>query len=117
MLGKLFRLAIDNDKALRMPKIRKLREADPRGGFVERERFEAIIRHLPEPHALALRICDALGWRRGEVFGLEWRHVDLQRGAPRLEPGETKNGEGRTAFLPPELVERLRAHRVRVEAI
>jgi integrase len=117
MLGKLFRLAMDNDKALRVPRIRKLREADARAGFVERERFEAIARHMPEPHALALRICYALGWRRGEVFGLGWRHVDLQRGALRLEPGETKNLEGRTAFLPADLVEELRAHRARVEAL
>ncbi|MBI2015315.1 MAG: tyrosine-type recombinase/integrase [Candidatus Rokubacteria bacterium] len=117
VLGKLFRLAVEFNKALRVPKLRKLREADPRAGFVERDRFEAIIRRLPEPHALALRVCYALGWRRGEVFGLGWRHVDLQRGALRLEPGETKNGDGRTAFLPPDLVAQLRAHRARVEAL
>lgn len=117
MLGKLFRLAVDNGKALRVPKIRKLKEADPRAGFVERNQFEAIARHLPEPHALGVSICYELAWRYGEVFGLGWRHVDLQRGALRLEPGETKNGAGRTAFLSRALAERLRAHRARVEAL
>jgi integrase len=117
MLGKMFRLAVDNGKALRKPKIPKLEEAAPRKGFVDRDRFEAIVRRLPEPHDLAVRICYALAWRRGEVFGLKWRHVDLDRGALRLFAGETKNDEGRNAFLPPDLAEQLRAHRARVEEL
>lgn len=75
--------------------------------------------------------------RRGRVFGdprahpahrlphedglaverIGWRHVDLLRGVLRLEPGETKNGDGRTAFLPPDLVEALRLHRAKVERL
>jgi integrase len=117
MLGKMLRLAVENGKALRVPRIRKLKEADPRAGFVEPNRFEAIARHLPEPQALGARICYALAWRRNEVFTLQWRNTDLERGALRLEPGETKNGEGRTAFLPPDLLARLRAHRERVDAL
>lgn len=41
----------------------------------------------------------------------------ISRGALRLEPGETKNGEGRTAFLPADLVNALRVHRARVEKL
>jgi integrase len=117
MLGKLFRLADDNGKVARAPRIRMLREADARSGFVELARFEAIVRRMPEPHALALKVAYALGWRRGEVFELEWRHADLERGVLRLEPGETKTKEGRTAFLPPDLAEELRVHRARVEVL
>jgi integrase len=51
------------------------------------------------------------------VFSLAWRNVDLERGCLRLDPGTTKNGEGRLAYLPAELVEAFRAHRAAVEAV
>jgi integrase len=35
------------------------------------------------------------GWRRNEVVGLEWRQVDLTAGTVTLDPGTTKNDEGR----------------------
>jgi integrase len=43
------------------------------------------------------------GWRTGEVRRLEWRQVDFGAGIGRLEPGITKNRDGRTfpfAVLP-----------------
>jgi len=44
------------------------------------------------------------GWRKGEILGLKWNQVDLQEGTVRLEPGETKNNEGRTLYLEPDLL-------------
>jgi len=117
VLVKMLRLAYERQKLLRVPIIRKLREAAPRSGFVERPMLEAIVRHLPEPHALAIRLCYTLAWRRSEVFELQWRHVDLERGTVRLAPGESKNGEGRTAFLTANLLDQLRKHRAKVEAL
>lgn len=38
-----------------------------------------------------------------EITGLSWSHVDLPQGIVRLEPGETKNTEGRTVYLDDEL--------------
>ena len=35
------------------------------------------------------------GWRKGELLSRSWRHVNLNDGWLRLEPGETKNGEAR----------------------
>lgn len=35
------------------------------------------------------------GWRIGEVKGLTWRQVDFKAGVVRLEPGTSKNDEGR----------------------
>lgn len=117
VLARMQKVAYDHAKLLRMPIIRKLREAAPRSGFVERPALEAIAGKLPEPHALGVRLCYTLAWRRAEVFGLQWRHVDLERGVLRLEPGETKNGEGRTAFITGELLDDLRQHRAKVEAL
>lgn len=37
------------------------------------------------------------GWRiKSEVLTRQWKHVDRHTGVVRLEPGETKNGKGRT---------------------
>jgi integrase len=38
-----------------------------------------------------------------EILTRQWKHVDLKAGFLRLEPGETKNGEGRTFPFTPEL--------------
>ena len=38
-----------------------------------------------------------------EVLGLEGRQVDLDRGTLALDPGSTKNGEGRIVYMPPDV--------------
>jgi len=44
------------------------------------------------------------GWRgRSEVLSLCWSNVDFNAGTVRLEPGTTKNKEGRVIYLFPEL--------------
>jgi integrase len=53
------------------------------------------------------------GWRIGEVLSRQWRHVDFKDVWIRLEPGETKNGQGRAFPLIPELREVLQAQRER----
>jgi hypothetical protein len=41
VLGRMLRLAYENAKLLRIPVIRKLKEAAPREGFFERAQYEA----------------------------------------------------------------------------
>jgi integrase len=44
------------------------------------------------------------GWRiNSEVLPLQWRQVDLKAGEVRLDPGTTKNMEGRVFYLTAEL--------------
>jgi integrase len=50
------------------------------------------------------------GWRlTSELATRQWRHLDLKAGWMRLEPGETKGGEGRQFPLIPELRASLQA--------
>ena len=54
------------------------------------------------------------GWRvKSEVLTRQWRHVDFKARVIRLEPGETKNGKGRTFPIDtlPELKAVLEAQR------
>ena len=44
------------------------------------------------------------GWRvKSEILTRRWAHVDFLSGWLRLEPGETKNHEGRQFPLTPDL--------------
>jgi integrase len=92
-----------------IPDIPMLKEAPPRAGFFEAEQFQAVLRYLrPEIKPIAL-FAHETGWRLREVITLEWRQVDLREGSVRLDPGTTKNGEGRVAYCSRELLALLRA--------
>lgn len=114
----MLRLAYENRKLLRLPVIRKLKEAAPREGFFEKEAFLAVRKHLAEDLQVAVSLAFALGWRmQSEVLSLERRQLDLEAGTLRLDPGTTKNDEGRVVYLPPELKAALAAQVARVEAL
>ena len=52
---------------------------------------------------------------QSEVLVLERRQLDLAAGSVRLDPGSTKNDEGRVVYLPPELITLLTAQVERVK--
>lgn len=108
-LKRMLRLAVDAGRLDRAPHIAMLREAPPRAGFFEAEQFRAVLRGLPEPVRPVALFAYETGWRYREVLGLQWRQVDLDRGCVRLDPGTTKSGEGRLAYLSPALLDALRA--------
>jgi integrase len=96
-LKQMFRLALDAGKLMTRPRIKLLAEDNARQGFFEREHYESVLRHLPENLRPVVRFGYITGWRiKSEVLALEWRHVDMKAGEVRLEPGTTKNKEGRT---------------------
>ena len=58
--------------------------------------MDAICAHLSPELAAVIRFAFITGWRTpSEVLTLEWRQVDFKAGCVRLEPGMSKNGEGR----------------------
>jgi integrase len=85
-----------------------LKEDNVRKGFFERDRLEAICRNLPAHLVPVARFGYITGWRHGEVVTLTLGHVDFDAGEVRLEPGETKNGRGRTFPMVEELRDLLR---------
>lgn len=118
VLGRMLRLAYENGKLLRLPVMHKLKEADPRSGFFERGRFEAVRRHLRPDLQVAVSIAYAFGWRmQREVLMLTHDQIDLNACTIRLEPGTTKNDDGRLVYLTPELHSMLQAQVDRVEIL
>ena len=60
--------------------------------------------HLPVSLQPIVAFAYITGWRTpSEILTLEWRHVDLTAGEVRLDPGTTKNDDGRVFPLTREL--------------
>lgn len=116
-LSKMLTLAVRNKKIDRASTIEKLKESDPRSGFVTREQFDSIAKYLPVELAAALLVAFVYGWRKAEVLTRELRHLDLAAGTLRLDPGETKNGRGRQINLTAELRAVLSDQVARVRAL
>jgi len=91
-------------KVDKVPYIAMLKESNVRTGFFEHEDFVAVRDARPEYLKAVITFAYNTGWRRSEVFDLTWRNVDLQEGMVRLNPGATKNDEGRAVYLEPELL-------------
>jgi integrase len=117
-LKRLFALAIKNEKLYRRPHIEMLRENNTRQGFFERDQFDAVKKLLPEAVRPVVTFAYHTGWRvRSEVLPLQWRQVDLKAGTVRLEPGTTKNGDGRTVYMTPELRACLEGQRAATDTV
>src|ERR1051325_10638457 len=115
-LSKLLRVACKNRKLARVPLIDKPREGEARAGFFEPDQYAAVRRALSADLQVALDIGYTYGWRKAEILSLERRHVDLDAGTLRLDPGTTKNKDPRVVHMTPALkallaqqVERVRA--------
>lgn len=95
-LKRMFNLARQAGKLLVVPYIPLLKEHNVRTGFFEREQFESVQTHLPEYARPIVTFAYITGWRvPSEVLPLQWRQVDFDAGEIRLDPGTTKNDEGR----------------------
>jgi integrase len=102
-LRAAYRLGLDNDVITAMPRIKLLPENNVRKGFAEANQVDAICKRLKADVADGVRFALVTGWRRAEVFSLTWSQVDWSGGFVRLEPGTTKNREGRSFPITPAL--------------
>lgn len=114
VLERMFSLAVQAGKLHHKPHIPMLREDNVRVGFFETERYREILQHLPKGMRPVATFAYVTGWRiNSEVLPLQWRQVDLKAGDVRLDPGTTKNREGRVFYLTSELRRLLAAHAMR----
>ncbi len=95
-LKRMFRLGERAGNVVRRPFIDLLQEHNARTGFLERFQYEAVRAHLSTDLQPVFDVAYPTGWRvKSEILTRQWAHVDFQSGWLRLEPGETKNAEGR----------------------
>jgi integrase len=90
-------------KVDRVPFIPMLKENNIRKGFFEHGEFLALRDALPAYLKGFITFAYKTGWRKSEIANLTWKQVDLNQGIVTLNPGETKNDDGRTIYLDDEL--------------
>lgn len=108
-LRRMLRIAYEDSRIQRVPKIHFLKEPPARKGFLELQKFDKLLALLPthlKPLIIFLYYC---GVRRGEALQIEWPQVDLDARLIRLEEAQTKTDEARVVPLPAQLVMMLRA--------
>jgi integrase len=82
----------------------RLKEANPRSGFVEDALYRKLCENCKEPWLRAfLAVAYTFGFRREELLKLKARQVDLLDRTIRLDPGTTKNKEGRMVKMTEEV--------------
>jgi len=103
-LKRMFTLAVQSGRLTSKPYIPLLKERNVRRGFFEPEQVLKIKAHLPRHMQGIAAFASITGWRTpSEILPLEWAQVDMQAGEVRLEPGATKNDEGRVFPFTSEL--------------
>ena len=96
ILKRMFTLAVKAGVLHTRSAIEMLKENNARKSFFEREQFEGVRAHLPAALRQIATFAYLTGWRvRSEILPLEWRQVDFDKQEVRLDPGTTKNGDGR----------------------
>ena len=118
-LGRMFTLAYRAGKVAVRPPFPSIMVRNTRGGFFEDGEFYAVLEHLPAYLQPFVEFAYLTGWRRGELRTLTWRQVDFDAETVRLEPGTTKNDEGRVFpfGVLPKLTALLIAQRERTSAL
>lgn len=117
-LKRMFSLAVQGGTLLTRPYIPLLKEHNIRRGFFERDQLERISSQLPIAMRGIATFAFITGWRTpSEILPLEWRHVDFEGEEVRLDPGSTKNGDGRVFPFTRELRSLLEEQRQRADQL
>lgn len=111
-LKRMFHLGMKSTppKVIRLPGFPRLQENNVRKGFLEEGKFEMLINSCPELWFRTLvELGRTYGWRVSELPNLRVRNVDIISRTIRLDPGTTKNGEGREVTMTATALELLKA--------
>jgi len=85
----------DANKLTKVPEFNAPPVKTVRKGFFSRDDLNAVVQRLPHYLRPVARFGYLTGWRKREILTLTWAQVDRDAGMIRLEPGTTKNDEGR----------------------
>jgi len=93
----------------RVPKFpKKLRESDPRSGWLDNSQYEALKEHAKHVWLRGfLAVAFNFGFRKSELLGLKVKQVNMRDRTIQLLPGTTKNDKGRTVRMTEEVFELL----------
>lgn len=101
-LKRMYRLGLNATppKVVRVPAIVKLQENNARQGFLEDAAYVKLVNSTSELWFRSIvEVARTYGWRIGELLNLRVKQVDLLSKSIRLEPGTTKNREGREVTM------------------
>ena len=113
-LKRAFKLGMIAGKVAKMPIFPHLTERNIRQGFLEDAAYAKLAKACASEGLwlrAMLEIGSAFGWRVNELRQLKVAQIDLAARTIRLEPGTTKNSEGRTVIMT-ELVYQLLAQSI-----
>jgi integrase len=101
-LKRMYRLAYQASppRVPSIPHFPHLKENNVRQGFVTPEQFANLVAHCPDLWLRAmLETAYNYGWRVSELLNIRVGQVDLAASTIRLNPGTTKNQEGREVTI------------------
>jgi integrase len=101
-LKRMFRIGMyaTPPKVFRLPRFPKLAEDNIRKGFLEDAQYKKLIAYFPDLWFRALvEMGRTYGWRISELINLQVKQVDVDVRTIRLEPGTTKNKNGREVTM------------------
>jgi integrase len=103
-LKRMFNLARQSTppKVNTVPYIAMLREENVRTGFLESRQYDGLAAETGKIGLWLRTMFETgytYGWRHEELLSLRVRQVNLSAGTIRLEPGTTKNDEGREVSM------------------
>jgi integrase len=111
LLRRAYKLASEATppKVGMIPKFELLPEAAPRSGFLSVDEYRALLAELPEILRPVLIVGYHTGARKSEVLNIRKSQVHMDTMQIILNPGETKNNEGRYLPIYGDMVECLRS--------
>jgi integrase len=100
---------LDPPLVSRVPRFpKKLRESNPRSGWLDDEQYEALQTSAKDTWLRGLlAVAYTFGFRKAELLNLKVGQVNLKDRTIQLLPGTTKNDKGRTVKMTEDVYQRL----------
>ena len=101
-LKRMFRLGQQSTppKVVRAPRFPKLAENNVRKGFLEDGQYRKLVEYCPDLWFRGLVECGrTYGWRVSELLNMRVSQADVAQRTIRLDPGTTKNRDGREVIM------------------